>query len=164
MEINTDDISIIKKVARFWSHKATRDQDELENVAAAYILDYKETNPKNRNHYIARLCRSAICRFLSEDDISIRIPIVSRKRLDLVDRQRKVYEPEDPQMGPEQYVTLIDSLLAAAETPMEKAYIRLRIDGLTNRQAIAQLDSDKSEVSIMLRAIEKRFEADYYEL
>ena len=58
---------------------------------------------------------------------------------------------------------LVDSLLSAAVTPLEKAYIQLRIDGLTNHEAVAQLGSNNSEASRMLRTIEKRFEADYYE-
>ena len=163
MQLTDDDISIIKRIAKFWSMKAFRDQSELENVAATYILAYKDTNPKNRNQYIARLCRSAIARFISEDDITIKIPIDSRKRHGIVDRQRRSYEPESQEMGPEDYVMLVDSLLAAAETPLEKAYIQLRIDGLTNHEAIAQLGSNNSEASRMLRTIEKRFEDDWYE-
>ena len=163
MEIIDDDISIIKRVANFWSYKAGRDKDELESVAATAILEARTKEPKNRNQYIAKMSRNAIIRFLSEVDISIKVPLVSRQRLSIVDRSRKTHEPKSQEMGPEQYVMLVDSLLVAAKTPMEKAYIQLRIDGLTNYEAVAKLDSNNSEASRMLRAIEERFEADWYE-
>ncbi len=163
MQIIDSDISIIKRVAGFFSHIARRDQGELENVAAAAILESRFKTFKNRDQYIARISRNAITTFLSEDDNAINVPLRSRIRHNIVDRQRKTHEPESKEIGPDEYVMLVDSLLTAAKTPLEKAYIQLRIDGLTNLEAMTQLDSNKSEVSRMLRTIEKRFEEDWYE-
>ena len=179
MKLQEEDILVIKGMARFWSHKVYRSTKELEQVISTHILELPELELRQRTQYIRTVARNAIKRFLTEKDITITVKIDARRRHNIVDRKRvhlnapgnekgtqwsrsKEYEPECPCMGPQDTAEIKDSLIHAAKTPIEIAYMHCRIAGLTNQETIVELNISDSVASRLLRTIEKRFREDWY--
>ncbi len=171
MKLIDEDLVTIRDVAKWFALKTYTEPDELVNIAAVEILSEKEPtideDRGRRTDLIRTIATNAIKDYLKEGRPMIKIPTRSSSRHDLDD----IHEvPVDPQtfaisesMGPAETVMIEDSLMHAAEGPMEKAYMQLRIAGLTNQEAIIELDLTEWKASKMLREIEERFKGEWNE-
>ena len=161
MELSDSDIKIIRKVATWYAKKFDNETNELQNVATLAVLEDEGLGCiKDHESFINTLATNAIMRFVSED-VLVRIPNRSRSVWDIKDRLLESTNPEtsiiSPTMDPREHVELMESLRYSAKSPMEMAYLELRIAGSTNQEAIIELDISESKASRMLRAIEQRF-------
>lgn len=168
MKLLDEDLVYIRDVSKWYARKTHQEADELVNIAVIEILAEKEyVIAGERKDLIRTIATNAIKEFLREGRPMIKIPTRSSTRHELSDIRQNPADPQDfvtsKSMGPEETVTIEDSLLHAAHGPMEKAYIRLRIAGLTNPEAIAELDISTWKASTMLRAIEERFREEWDE-
>lgn len=168
MKILTEDLATIRSVANWFGKRAHAESDELMNIAVIELLSEKEYVIDGvRAKLIRKIASNAIKDFLRETRPMIKIPTRSINRHSLNDLNKIPVDPQtfaiSESMGPEETVMIEDSLLHAAQSPMEKAYIKLRISGLTNQEAIVDLDISSWKASTMLRDIEQRFREDWYE-
>lgn len=168
MKLIDGDLEEINSISRWFARKANAEVDELVSISVIEILSEREyIIDGNRKELIRAIATNAIKDFLKEGRPMIKIPTRSGKRHSLDDMHRV---PTDPQnfaisksMGPEDTAMIKDSLLNAAHGPMEKAYIKFRIAGYTNLEAVADLDISTWKASTMLRDIERRFRKEWDE-
>ena len=168
MKLIDEDLKTIRDIASWFGRRANVEVDELISIATIEVLEEKEYVIDGvRAELIRTIATNAIKDFLMEGRPMIRIPTRSSKRHGLDDMYQVPIDPHtfaiSESMGPEETVMIEDSLVNAAHGPLEKAYIKLRIAGLTNQEAIAELDISTWKASTMLRAIEKRFREDWDE-
>lgn len=168
MKLLDEDYIPINYVAKWFAKKAHAEFSELVNIAVLEILGQKEYPIiRERRQLIRIIATNAIKEFLKERRPMIKIPTRSSKRHGLNDIHQIPIDLQtfaiSESMGPEETVMIEDSLLHAAHGPLEKAYMKLRIAGYTNQQAIVELDITNWKASTMLRAIEKRFKEEWNE-
>lgn len=169
MELLDGDLAVIRSTARWFGRKANVETDELINIAVIEILgdkiEYELTG--DRQDYIRKIATNSIKEFLKEGRPMIKIPTRSSIRHDLKDVHRVPVDPKtfaiSESMGPAETVMIEDSLLHASKTPLEKSYMKLRLLGYTNQEAVVELDISDCKASQMLWKIEQRFRKDWDE-
>ncbi len=166
MQITESDIKIIHRVATWYARKMHQDADELESVAVLAVLEEQGLSIRDWDSAINAIATNAIRKFVSENT-TIRIPQRSRTTLKLKDPIMETSSPGtsilSKSIDPREEVELLECLRFAAVTPMEKAYIELRIAGHTNVEITIELDISESAASRMLKSIERRFNKEWYD-
>lgn len=171
MKLLDEDLVTIREAAKWFARKTRTQADELISIAAVEILTEKEPvidkGRGQRRDLIRTIAINAMKDYLKEGRPMIKIPTRSSSRHELDDVHRVPIDPQtfviSESMGPADTVMIEDSLMYAAESPMEKAYMKLRLAGLTNKEAIVELDLTDWKASTMLEAIESRFREEWDE-
>lgn len=168
MQLLDEDLVEIRDVAKWYARKTRTEPDELVSVAVIEILNEKEyIIDGERRDLIRTITTNAIKDFLREGQPMIKIPTRSSRRHELDDVHRVAIDPRtfaiSESMGPAETVAIEDSLRHAAESPMEKVYMDLRLAGMTNKEVMVEMDLTDWKASKMLEAIEARFREEWDE-
>lgn len=171
MKLLDEDLVTIRSAARWFGRKANAEIDELISIAVIELLEEEEPiidkDKGKRKDLVRTIATNAMKEFLMEGRPTIKIPTRSSSRHDLKDMHQVPIDPQtfaiSESMGPAETVAINDSLLHAAETPLEKEYMKLRIAGSTNLEATVELDITVSRACRLLWKIEQRFMEEWYE-